>query len=424
MCRRFPQLLFKAGAALLLFCCVAPPARAAQVGWASVRSRHYTVAGQAAERDLLRVAARLERYRAAFSRLLPEGHFDRTVPTLVILFRDDASYAPFKPVYRGRVETNVAGYFQPGNEVNYITMTLGADGPDGGSTLLHEYVHLLVNNYFRTAPLWLKEGLAEFYSTARISSDGRKVTLGTAPASRVRALRHAPALLPLGELFAVDQQSPHYSEPEKRALYYAQSWALVHYMLGGPRRAQFTRFLSSVASGTSVEAGLAADFGADAGRLQAELAQYVRAGRYASREEVLGEEAAFDSSAEVRPLAPAEVLTILGGLLLRSERAEEAEGYLARAVTLDPASADALDALGLLRLRQNRFDEARELLRRAVEADPRNHLARYHYADALNHSNIDALAAPAAVRAFEERTQQIRAELQRAIELAPDFLES
>jgi len=389
-----------------------------------VRTRHFTVAGQAAERDILKVAARLERYRVAFSRLLPEGHFDRTVPTLVILFRDDASYAPFKPVYRGRVETNVAGYFQPGSEVNYITMTLGADAPDGGSTLLHEYFHLLVNNYFRAAPLWLKEGLAEFYSTARISSDGRKVTIGSAPPSRVRALQRAPALMPLGELFAVDQQSPHYSEPEKRALYYAQSWALVHYMLAGPRRAQFAHFLASAASGTSVEEGLAETFGADAQGLQAELLQYVRAARYATREETLGEAAAFDASAEVRPLPSAEVLTILGGLLLRSERAEEAEGYLARAVTLAPSSGDALDALGLLRLRQNRFEEARDLLRRAVESDPRNHLARYHYADALNHSSADGLTDAAAVRAFEERTRQIRAELQHAIELAPDFLES
>ncbi|HEV2864643.1 MAG TPA: tetratricopeptide repeat protein [Pyrinomonadaceae bacterium] len=427
MCRRFPQLYLKAGAAILLLLCATVPAhaRAARdADWMSVRSRNYTVAGQVAEKDLLRIAARLERYRAVFSRLLPEEHFDRTVPTLVIIFRDDESYGPFKPIYRGRVETSVAGYFQPGAEVNYITLTHDAGERDGGSTLLHEYVHLLVNNYFRTAPLWLKEGLAEFYSTARLSGDGRKVTLGEAPWQRLRVLRRSPSLVPLAELFAVDQQSPHYADADKRPLYYAESWALVHYMLGGSRRAQFSRFLDLLAGGSTVERALAETFGADVRGLEAELSSYVRASRYPERTEVLAEAPAFDASAQARTLARAEVLTLLGGLLLRSERADESEAYLVKAVETDPASGAALDALGLLRLRQNRFDEACDLLRRAVEADPRNHLAHYHYADALRHAvSVDEQAAPSAVRAFEERTALVRASLLRSIELAPEFIE-
>jgi len=427
MCRRFPQLYLNAGAAVLLVLCGTAAAHARDAGdpdWMSVRSRNYTVAGQIAEKDLLRIAARLERYRAVFSRLLPEEHFDRTVPTLVIIFRDDDSYAPFKPVYGGRVEASVAGYFQPGAEFNYITLTHDAGERDGGATLLHEYVHLLVNNYFRTAPLWLKEGLAEFYSTARLSGDGRKVTLGEAPWQRVRVLRRAPALVPLAELFAADQHSPHYSDADKRPLYYAESWALVHYMLGECCRAQFSRFLALLAGGSTVEAALAETFGADVKGLEAELSSYVRAGRYPERTEVLGEAPAFDASAQARTLPRSEVLTLLGGLLLRSERTNESEAYLVKAVEVAPASGSALDALGLLRLRQNRFDEACELLRRAVEADPQDHLAHYHYADALRHAvSVDEQAVPSAVRAFEERTALVRASLLRSIELAPDFIE-
>src|SRR5205085_3267324 len=192
----------------------------------SVRSQNFLVVGQAGEKELRRVAVRLEEYRAAFSRLLSDEHFDCAVPTTVIVFRDERAYEPFKPVYRGQTASFVAGYFQPGAEVNYITLALDADAARGGgsSTLLHEYKHLLVNNYFREAPLWLKEGLAEFYSTARVSGDRRRVSTGEQLPARVRQLRAAPELIPLRALFEVDQGSPYYYESGKRGLFYAESW--------------------------------------------------------------------------------------------------------------------------------------------------------------------------------------------------------
>jgi hypothetical protein len=140
--------------------------QAASGAWLSVRSQNFLVEGEARERDLRRVASRLEEYRAAFSRLLPDEHFDSGVPTAVVVFPDDSTYAPFKPLLAGRTAPNVAGYFQPGADVNYITIVLDPDSARDPATLLHEYTHLLIDNHFRAAPLWLKEGLAEFYSTA------------------------------------------------------------------------------------------------------------------------------------------------------------------------------------------------------------------------------------------------------------------
>ncbi|MBC7930318.1 MAG: hypothetical protein H7Z38_07075, partial [Rubrivivax sp.] len=178
-------------AALALVIPSATGARDERESWASVSSRNFLVVGRVREKDLRRVAARLEEYRAVFSRLLSVEHFDASVPTTVIVFRDDRAYQPFKPLYRGQTAAFVSGYFQPGAEVNYVTLALDSDNGRGGgsSTLLHEYTHLLVNNYFRAAPLWLKEGLAEFYSTARVSGDRRRVTLGAQLPHRARALR-------------------------------------------------------------------------------------------------------------------------------------------------------------------------------------------------------------------------------------------
>ena len=391
--------------------------------WVSVRSQNFLVEGEARERELRRVAARLEEYRAAFSRLLSGEHFDPAVPTVVVVFPGDEAYAPFKPLLRGRAARGVSGYFQPGADVNYITVALER-GAGQDPTLLHEYAHLLVNNHFSAAPLWLKEGLAEFYSTARVSGDGRRLTLGEPPEQRARELR-GRALIPLATLFAVDQSSPYYYESGKLGLFYAESWALVHYLsearAGG--RDALARFTGLLAGGASVDDALRGAFGAGAPEIEAGLADYVRAGRFRAATEEFARPLDFEATLSARTLTEAEVAARLGDLLSHTERYEEAEKYLARALELDPRLAPARVSLGALRLRQGRYAEAREQLRLGVEADPANHFAHYLLADALNREGASGKADEFSFKEFEQRTEAIRTELRRAMELAPGFVE-
>lgn len=394
------------------------------VAWLSVRSQNFLVEGAAEEGELRGVAVRLEAYRAAFSRLLSGEHFDAGVPTTVVVFADDAAYAPFKPRLGGRTALGVAGYFQPGSDVNYITLARDGDLARDPSTLLHEYTHLLVNNHFRAAPLWLKEGLAEFYSTARLSNDGRRLTVGLPPARRPRELR-GRELLPLATLFTVDQTSAYYSEPPQRSLFYAQSWALVHYLAEARGEGGLARFTELLAAGTKVEDALRQAFGLGVAEAETGLASYVRLARYKADEKEFNRPLDFDSSLSARTLTEAEVSARLGDLLLHTEREAEAEGYLLRAVELDSRLAVSRVSLGALRLRQNRAAEASAQLRPAVEADPRNYFAHYLLADALNREGTAAGdASEITFKEFEARTESIRAELRRAIELAPDFIES
>jgi tetratricopeptide (TPR) repeat protein len=428
MKRLFFRLLFF----LTLAATVAMPARsfaAERHGvavWTSVRSQNFYVAGDVRERDLRRVAVSLEEYRAAFSHLLSPEHFDAGVPTTVIVFPDDAAYNPFKPLLGGRAARDVAGYFQPGFEVNYITVALDKDSARDPSTLLHEYTHLLINNYFRGAPLWLKEGLAEFYSTARLSDDRRRVTLGMPPSRRMRELR-AGTLIPLSTLFTIEQSSPQYSEQGERSLFYAESWALVHFLLDArsERRDGLDRFTSLLADGATVEDALRRTFGAGTVEIEAKLNDYVRLERFEPSTEVFERPLDFDSQLQARPLADSETLALLGDLMLHTDRDGEAEGYLSRALELDARLVSARVSLGVLRLRQNRTAEAREQLREAVALDPRNHLAHFHLAEALSREDAPAGddVEQLSIKTFEERTEAIRSELRRAIELAPGFVE-
>ena len=134
-------------------------------GWTSVQSKNFRLIGNARERDIRKVAERLEQFREAFLRLLSVNHFDSSVPLTVIVFKDDAAYTPFEPLFSGQ-PAGIAGFFQSSPDIDYITLSVDRKHvrrPD--ALAFHEYVHLLVRNSFGNAPLWFNEGLAEYYST-------------------------------------------------------------------------------------------------------------------------------------------------------------------------------------------------------------------------------------------------------------------
>ncbi len=144
--------------ALSLLLVTASGFAATQDTWTGVRSTNFLVIVNAGEKDIRQVAMGLEQFREVFSHLLPEDHFDPTTPTIVIVFRDQLSYAPFKPFYREQPLRDVAGHFQPGTQVNYLTFAVDQGKErDTLSVAFHEYVHLLVKNGFRNAPLWFKD---------------------------------------------------------------------------------------------------------------------------------------------------------------------------------------------------------------------------------------------------------------------------
>src|SRR5215213_3856334 len=162
---------------------------AAKDNWVSVHTKNFFMVGNASEKEIRQVALKLEQFRTVFTKLFPNIKFNTPVPTTVVVFKSDSSYAPFKP------STNTAGYFQPGQDVNYITLTTELQSMDAFNVIFHEYTHLLVNNTFTNAPVWFNEGLAEYYSTFRIADD-QKVELGVAIGNHVLLLRQSK-MLPL-----------------------------------------------------------------------------------------------------------------------------------------------------------------------------------------------------------------------------------
>src|SRR5215471_15321195 len=133
--------------------------------WVSVRSQNFLLVGNASDFQIRRIARELEEFRAAFGMLFPNAGRKSPIGTTVIVFKDDSAFKPFKPLYEGK-PANVAGYFQPGSDVNFIALNGAIEKP---AVVYHEFVHSLTNNATQRLPAWVNEGLAEFYSTVETS---------------------------------------------------------------------------------------------------------------------------------------------------------------------------------------------------------------------------------------------------------------
>ncbi len=392
--------------------------------WISVRSKNFFLIGNASEKEVRQVAARLEQFRDVFSRLLPGINFTSPVPTTVIVFKSDSSFKPFKPVADGKTVA-VAGYFQAGRAVNYITLTIEKRSENPYSTIFHEYVHLLVNNSVgkTSAPPWFNEGIAEYYSTFDIEDD-RKVYLGNLISNHLELLR-TTQLLPLDKLFAVDYYSLERNKHDARGLFYAQSWALVHYLIQGnegKRTPQLGRFVNLLRAKTPLETAFKQAFQTDYAGMLKELKNYVQQRSYRGQVVTFEKKLEFDAEMKVAPVTDAEAQAYLGDLLYHIHRPEDAKTRLEQALALDPKLPMAHASLGMVLMDQKKFAEAKEQLRQAVMGDSTNYLARYYYAYVLSR---EFMTEGQPVQSFPaDAAHTMRTELRRAIELKPDFPES
>lgn len=404
-------------AACLLLVAFAVPVSAKDT-WTNVKSKNFFLIGNASEKEIRQVATRLEQFRDIFTRLYKGINFTSPVPTTVVVFKSESAYKPFNP-------RNVPGYFQPGPDVNYITLTTerrnSADDPF--QTIFHEYVHLLVNNTMSVRPVWFNEGLAEYYSTFYLDDD-RKAFLGELISNHLFRLRQEK-MMPLRELFAVDHSSTYYNESDKRGVFYAQSWALIHYLIqgnNGQRLPQLGTFIDLLGAGASVEESFAKAFQIDFQVLEKELKEYVKGGHYKKSRVTFERKLEFDTEAQSAPISEAEAQAYLGDLSLHLGDVSGAAKRLEQALQLDPDLAIANSSLGMVRVRQGKFAEAKPLLRKAVASNSQNYLAHYNYAFALSREGMDSgnLVSGYSKEAVSEMTD----ELKKAIELAPTFPES
>lgn len=346
----------------------------AKSNWISVKSKNFTLIGDAGEKDIRKVAVKLEQFRETVKMLFPKANLERPIPTLVFVFNSDQSFKPFKPRRDGKIMELVAGYFVEGRDNVYIALSTEERGADPYQIIFHEYHHFILDNNFDDPPLWLNEGLAEVYSMFKMNEDGDKFRLGMPIGRHIGTLRDR-SLLPLKTLFSVNHNSKEYNESGKVGMFYAQSWIFVHYLMfgeAGKRQSQFTNFISRLNTGISIEENFQQSFQTDFNGMEKELRQYVSKYTFPVIDYSLTKELIFDQEMQTRQMSEAESEFQLGKLLLQLRQEKEAEKRLVKSIALDANFAPAQTWLGYLRMRQENYDEAEKLLAKAIELNPKD----------------------------------------------------
>ncbi len=256
--------------ALLLVACVGgrPTALPSEGGsdWRRSTSEHFTVLTDLDADAALTLTAELERTYALLATATGYGG-ERVQRTRVVALATDAERRRFLP-------GNAAGYHTaslPGEDAPVPTLLIAAEfSPFVRTLLAHELAHRFNHDMLGGMPLWLNEGLAQYYSTIR-GDPGQPVLGDPDPVNVVASgsVRGMPAhvlvkgmpmlastLPPPSVLLGLDRAAFYaegvargYDHDIAREANYAAAWALVHLLLH--THADYAQEFQSALEGTA-----------------------------------------------------------------------------------------------------------------------------------------------------------------------------
>ncbi len=367
-------------------------------GWTSLETEHFRLYTAAEQNQAMETLRFLEGVRSFFAASpLPGADKALTPPVQVVAFRSERDYA------RYAVREVGDGYYVRTFSGSYIV--LANIVAQDRELATHEYTHFVLDSAGLNLPLWLNEGLAEFYST--MDAGEAQITVGRPPQRSLKTIQRQP-LLPWNVLFTAGTHSPYYADADKVFLFYAQSWALVH-MLALDKRyaAQFPEFLSAISNGAGSLEALERTYRRPMREIEADLSAYLN--QKSLPVLVL---AAGQNVSAIQPKTPAagdfQVQFALADLLA-AKAATCAEGGEKLAVLSKqyPENPEPEEALGEMALSEQRKPEARTHFGMAIQRHSQNAVLYQQYAVLLQEAGATSA--------------EVKSMLQRAVEIKPDF---
>jgi hypothetical protein len=159
------------------------------------------------------------------------------------------------------------------SNLGFPQIAMGSSGtPFGQDTVKHELVHQLSHVLRPDEPVWLAEGLAQYFETLELSDD-QHLVVGRPDPQTLRMVQQI-GIMPVADLrAAVDVHAPD-------SLFHPSAWLLVHYLMNQRLEALQT-YQRLLARGRNEPAAWAEAF-ADLppGELDQRLRRYVEGGQY------------------------------------------------------------------------------------------------------------------------------------------------
>lgn len=222
----------------------------------TVETKHYVITSDIDEAVCKSAGKVLEGALAYYCKMLGNvrSRFEDGQRFQVYLFSGEQGYKRYLEGLELRIPIHTAGVYSP--ELQQLLIWNLSNRTDMLRTIRHEGFHQYFDMLAAETPVWLNEGLAEYFEVSRFNAG--KPSAGVVRPSHVRtlALVRATARDPVAEFMNI---TPREFYGPKASLNYSQSWALVRYLRGGtPKvRAVFDRLVSALVEGKSRDEALA-----------------------------------------------------------------------------------------------------------------------------------------------------------------------
>ncbi len=357
-------------ASLIASCAFLPASSSSAQTWREVQSPHFRVVTDGSVREGRDVAREFEQMRSVFADRSPGAVLDTGAPLLILAVHQTGLHALAPSVWKQR--DHVAGEFVRHWERQFALVQLDTFGDLNQAVVFHEYTHSILHANLHWLPTWLDEGMAEFYGYTRFQGD--HVYLG-APSIRVALLRNDT--IPIPDMLKATSRT-YFKDPRRQDLFYAEAWAMVHYMTFSPdlgRGAKLNQFISLIESGTDQTTAFQQTFG-DPKEFEKKLSSYCS--KFAFPAGLLPPLKGLDEkSYQTRILTTAEADYDLGSFDIGVHDPKAGTVLLQAAEAADPSLAGPHEELGFLDWVQGHDQEARAEWQKAVSADPTSYRSAF-----------------------------------------------
>src|SRR6202140_2769572 len=353
-------------ALMVLLCAGAFPANDPNLGWVEVRSAHFEVSTNAGEKEGRRVADQFEQIRTLFHSAFGALRVDPAQPVLILAAKNENTMKMLLPEdWEVKGHVHPAGLYQQGEDKHYVVLQLDSAGKNPFHALYHEYTHALLHLNFTGLPLWLDEGIAALFGNSKLGE--KESRIGTIDETHLYILSQNK-LLPIETLLNVEQSSPYYNEANQASVFYAECWALVHYLMVDPeaqKRQLLKNFLAAWdKSGNQIEEARQ-EFG--------DLKEFGKVIEAYSRQTTFrvavykNKEQTGDKNFATRSLPPGEVLALRGDCATHRNKFELAKPLVEQAVQTEPNLPLSHEALGYYLYRKGDQNGADKEMKKAME---------------------------------------------------------
>jgi tetratricopeptide (TPR) repeat protein len=284
-------------------------------------------------------------------------------------------------------------------------MDIGEETP---VDVYHEYTHSVLHARFHWLPIWFDEGFAEFYGYTRFDSDA---TYLGAPSRRFSVLRqHVP--FKVSEMLETTSYSPLYRDKVKIQVFYAEAWAMVHYMIFGQgmnNGAKLSAFFDLLQSDVPQQKAFEQTFG-DMKKFDDKFQDYLR-GESMKAYVFPPDKGMNPKTFSERTLTPAEAAYEIGCFKIHHGAADSGRTLIDTALSLNPDLAPAHQELGFLYFREGKDAEAAEEWKKALALDP--NLPRSLFASTMSGLTLATQTL--------DQLHATQATLRHITDLAPNF---